>query len=415
MLDKIFPSNFRDFRTIVQDPLYQNSFYLILTMVLGAVLGFIFWIVAAQLYTQEEVGINTALISAVSLLAIISYLGLDQSIIRFFPDKNKFNIMTTSSVVILISTILFGIIFVLGIDLWAPDLALVKNNLLAFFMALIAFTLSGITGNAFIALRKSKYYFYQNLLMNLRVLLIFIPFFGSLGIFLSFGISVLIAIIFSYILIFKIIKPETTEKVQIIDWDFLWDSFHFSAGNYFFMLFGSIPVFILPIIVLNVLGSGQTAYYYITYTIASFLFMLSSAFSTSLFVEGSHGESLRENTKKSLIAIFSLLIPLAGLIFIFGKYILGLFGSDYVNGLDLLRVMIISSFLYSICQVYYSIGKVRNKIKDLILVSLVISILLIGSSYFLMDIFGIVGIGYAWVISYLAGSILVILKIKNLK
>ncbi|HEY0196027.1 MAG TPA: hypothetical protein VGC02_00495, partial [Methanobacterium sp.] len=64
--------------------MYQNSFYLLLTLVSGAVLGFIFWIIAAKIYSQQEVGINTALISAVNLLAMISFLGLDQSIIRFF-------------------------------------------------------------------------------------------------------------------------------------------------------------------------------------------------------------------------------------------------------------------------------------------------------------------------------------------
>ena len=47
---------------------------------------------------------------------------------------------------------------------------------------------------------------------------------------------------------------------------------------------------ILPIMVLNVLGAEQAAYYYIAYAIAALLFMIPSAISMSLFVEGSHGE-----------------------------------------------------------------------------------------------------------------------------
>lgn len=413
-MDLTLPRNLKEFKAHLQDPLYRNSFYILLTLVSGAVFGFIFWIIAAKIYSQQEVGINTALISAVSLIAVISFLGLDQSIIRFFPDKHKFTILYTSSVVIMISTILFGIIFILGVDLWSPELALIKNNLIAFFISLVAFSLTTPTANAFIALRKSKYYLYQNLLMNLRVILVLIPFLGTLGIFLSFGISSLLAIIFSYILLLKIIERKDKEKFLKFDRRFLRESFHFSAGNYFFMLFVTIPIYLLPILVLNALGSGQTAYYYISYTIASFLFMVSAAFSTSLFVEGSHGESLRKNAIKSLLAIFSILVPLSLFIFVFGGYILGLFGKDYVNGLDLLRVMVISSFFYSICQVYFSIEKVQNNIRDLIIISLFIFILLLGLSYYFMFNFGILGVGYAWIISYFIGSVFVLLKIRKL-
>jgi O-antigen/teichoic acid export membrane protein len=185
-VDIILPRNLKEFKAHLRDPLYRNSFYILLTLFFGAVLGFVFWIIAAKIYSQSEVGINTALISAVSLIAVISFLGLDQSIIRFFPERNQFKVLVTSSIVIMFSTILFGIIFVLGINIWSPELALIKNNLLAFFVSLVAFSLTTPTANAFIALRKGKYYFYQNLFMNLRVVLVFIPFLGSLGIFLSF-------------------------------------------------------------------------------------------------------------------------------------------------------------------------------------------------------------------------------------
>lgn len=411
----ILPRNLEEFKRHLRDPLYRNSFFILLTLVSGAVFGFIFWIIAAKIYSQSLVGINTALISAVSLIAVLSFLGLDQSIIRFFPERNQLNILITSSIVITFSTIVFGIIFILGINLWSPELAFVKNNLFAFFISLVSFSLTTPTANALIALRKSKYYFYQNLLMNLRIVLVILPFLGSLGIFLSFGISSFIALIFSFVFIYRLkIKRAVDEKILKIDWSFLRESFHFSAGNYLFVLFTTIPIFLLPIIILNVLGSEQTANYYIAYTIASFLLMISAAFSTSLFVEGSHGESLRKNTIKSLIAIFSILIPLAIVLYLFGGYLLGLFGKNYLNGLNLLRVMVVSSFFYAITQVYFSIGKVQKNIRDLIIVSFIIFILLVSLSYFLMLQFGILGVGYAWIISYLFGSVFVLYKIRNL-
>ena len=73
---------------------------------------------------------------------------------------------------------------------------------------------------------------------------------------------------------------------------------------------------ILPIMVLNVLGAEQAAYYYIAYAIAALLFMIPGAISTSLFVEGSHGEALKRTVVKSLVTIFSLLVPAAGVLYL---------------------------------------------------------------------------------------------------
>ena len=58
-----------------------------------------------------------------------------------------------------------------------------------------------------------------------------------------------------------------------------------SAGNYLAGLFVAAPNMILPIMVLNVLGAEEAAYY-LAYAIASLRFMIPSAISTSLFVEG---------------------------------------------------------------------------------------------------------------------------------
>ena len=53
--------------------------------IMSAGCGFFFWIVAARLYALEQVGLATALISSLALVALFSTLGFDSSIIRFLP------------------------------------------------------------------------------------------------------------------------------------------------------------------------------------------------------------------------------------------------------------------------------------------------------------------------------------------
>jgi O-antigen/teichoic acid export membrane protein len=410
----ILPKNYKEIKNHLKDPLYKNSVIILITMVLSGLFGFIFWIIAAKFYNPDNVGISTALISVVSLISVLSYMGLDQSIIRFFPDGNKLKILTTSTIVITISTIIFGIIFVAGINIWSPKLVIIQDYLLPFFISLIAFSLTQPTAQAFIALRESKYYFYQNIVLGSRVVLIFLPFLGKMGIFLSFGISSVIAIIFSFYFIYKFkLEKINHEGYLSIDWDYIRESFKFSAGNYFFVILFTLPAYILPIMVLNVLGSEQTAYYYIAYTIGSMLFMISAAFGLSLFVEGSHGESMRKNTLKSSFAIFLVLTPIAAILYLFGDYFLGLIGTSYINGYDLLKTIVVSSFFYAICMIFFSVRRVQKNMGDLILISSIIFFLLLGLSYPLMIKFGIIGVGYASIITYFVASVIILIKIRK--
>jgi len=70
-----------------RDPLYRNSFFIMLTNISTAGFGFAFWMLAAKLYPKEEVGVATVLISSIALLVNLSRLGLDFSIIRFFQKE----------------------------------------------------------------------------------------------------------------------------------------------------------------------------------------------------------------------------------------------------------------------------------------------------------------------------------------
>jgi len=397
------PKNQKELKGYFKDPLYKNSFFIMLTSISNAGFGFIFWMLAAKLYPKEDVGIATALISSMALLVLLSRFGLDQSIIRFFPERDKGSVFGTSAIITTFFAVLFGIIFIAGIDLWSPQLDIVRKYALLYLVFLAANSVISLTGVSFIGIRRAEYYFFQSLLVGSRVIFLFpLVFLGALGIFSSVGISFIIASIFSAFFLFRFgIKPSGMDR------KFLNDSLHFSAGNYIAGLLMTAPNLILPIMVLNILGAEETAHYYIAYAIASLLFMIPGAFSTSLFVEGSHGEALKKNTLKALSAIASLLAPAVIILYLFGGLLLGIIGKSYVEGFDLLRIFALSSFFVAICQLYFSIKKVQKDIKGLILLSALIFVLIIGLSYVFMLEFGIIGVGYAWMAGYGLSSLVV--------
>ena len=54
-----------------------------------AVFGFFFWIINALLYSAEQVGIGTTLISIMTLISSFSIFGLGNRIIRYLPTSER--------------------------------------------------------------------------------------------------------------------------------------------------------------------------------------------------------------------------------------------------------------------------------------------------------------------------------------
>ena len=76
---------------LTNDSLFRNSIYLMLSTGVMAVFGFFFWIRNARLYSAEQVGIGTNLISTMTLISSFSLLGLGNGLIRYLPTSERKN------------------------------------------------------------------------------------------------------------------------------------------------------------------------------------------------------------------------------------------------------------------------------------------------------------------------------------
>jgi O-antigen/teichoic acid export membrane protein len=185
-----------------------------------------------------------------------------------------------------------------------------------------------------------------------------------------------------------------------IDKPFVKESFRFLSRNYISNVLFAAPMLVLPLIILNLLGEAEAAKYYIAFAIGNLVLIIPDALSTSLFVEGSHGESLRKNVIKAGLTIYAFLIPAVIFLYFFGDFLLGLFGKDYVEAFELLRILALSSFFVAIYSLFIPIQNVRMKVESIVKLNFIRFLLLLGLCYVFILEFGIVGVGYAWMITY---------------
>lgn len=383
--------------TALRDSFFNNSIYIMLSSLVSAALGLIFWIVAARTYSEEDIGIATAIIASATLIVTISRLGLDQSLIRFLPAGARSSIFTTVIVTTSVVSLVIGTVFVAGVEFFSPDLGVVKDMVLVFLTFIAISSMISIISNVFIAMRGAKYSLLQNVILGSRLVFILpLALLGIVGIITSFLIAYVLALV-----ICAVILAKCGLRLEKMDRSFLKRSWDFSAGNYISVLLISIPTTVLPILVLNQLGSVDTAVYYIVFSLASILFMVPSACGTSLFVEGSHGGDMKAMARKSLIASYCILVPAIAAIFLLGDRLLGVVGPVYADhGFELLELMALSSFFVVLFQKDISVCQVRMNLRGLVILGLLNCVLLLSLSYALMEAMGLVGIGVAWIIGY---------------
>lgn len=396
----------------IKNPLYKSSLFLVLTSVFNAGCGFFFWMIAARMYSVEAVGLATALISSLGLVVLFSRLAFDFSIIRFFPTGDKSRIFSTCLIITTVATLLMGAVYILLIEFLTPSLYLLKEPgyALAFLLIGAANSVAAITGNAFVADRKAEHYFFQNIFMALRIpLLILLVFLGTFGIFSALGLSFLVASIFALLILRRslmIIRPE-------IDVDFIRRSFRFSSWNYASNILSTAPTLVLPIMILNMFGEAEAARYYIAFTIGNLVLIIPNSLGTSLFVEGSHGEGLKKSVMRAMGASLVLLVPAVLVLILFGDRLLGLLGGEYLDAFDLLRVLALSSFFVTIYSLFIPIQNVRMEVESVVKLNAIRCLFLLGLSYVLIQQYGILGAGYAWMITYWIITFVVAIVVKK--
>ena len=77
----------------LRDPVYRGSYALVANTVGTSVIGALYWAVAAHLYSPEDLGRATAVISALMLVATLSQLNLSNTLMRFLPHMGATSAM----------------------------------------------------------------------------------------------------------------------------------------------------------------------------------------------------------------------------------------------------------------------------------------------------------------------------------
>ena len=379
-------------------PLYKNSFFIYLNTISGSAFGFIFWIIAARLYSSEDIGITSVLLSTAGIITTLSSFGFPTALIRFLPSSdNKGELFSSALLVSFVSGIVLGSIFIGGIDIFSPSLQFLKvpGEAFIFLVFLLLYTCDGFMNSGLLSMRRAEYSFIQNLSLGIRIpLLVPLIFAGRVGIFWTLVIAYLISFLIGIYFLFRsgivlkfIINNPALKRIL-----------KYSLANYITNVLYAVQNSILPILMLNLVGAKEAGYFYVAFSIATLIYAIPNSVYSSMFVEGSYGEPLKQITIRSTKVAFMFLIPCGIALYFGGDILLSLFGHEYSsNSYLMLKLFIVSSLFVTINTMYLSIKKIEKDNKLLVAVNLLLSVSIITLSYVFGKQMGMIGVGFGWV------------------
>ena len=403
---------------LFNNSLYRNSAYLMLSTAIMAGLGFFFWIIAAKIYSSEQIGITTSLISVASLIAGISLLGFNNGLIRFLPKNTKKNeIISVSFIFVCIAACILSTIYLLNINTFSSKLLFIKHNLFysaIFILFIVSLSINSIIESILISFRTTGYILIKNsLLSSLKIFFVsLLVFLGTIGVFASVTFASIIAIVFGIVILLKKHSYKFTTKVKLEN---AWNISKFSVSNYIGYFIGGIHTMILPTLIMNRLGTKESAFFYIDLMIANVLYIIPLATTQALLAEGTHNPSeILQHTKKAFIYIIVLLLLPICFIYFFGNYVLLLFGKIYMKeGITLLKLLSFTAIFVSVSYIGNTIMTIFHKNKLLIIINSINAALVLSSCY-ILSTKGLFGIGVGILSSEVIMSVIQLTTVKRL-
>jgi O-antigen/teichoic acid export membrane protein len=400
--------------------LYTNTFYLWLSAFSVSLLGFAFWTLVARLYSPEEVGIGGAVVTSLIVLSQVSQLGLGHTLIRFIPQSGQeaLLLLSRSLIATVAASMFIGLVFLSTLPLWSEDLRdLLWNTPVragSFLIFVVIATLWVTLNPIFIAYRRAVFVLALNLVALILRLLLVVPF-GVLG---SSAMGIVaghgLAILGGTLLAMLVFLPRCTGRLGLplaFDVWRLIPQAPFSLSNLTSHALTVLVWQLLPLPVMALAGAKAAGFFYVAWAVAGIILVMMQQLALSLFAEGSNASrGFRSQAWGALVVGISLGTLFAVATYFLGDLVLLFFGSEYVEqSSNVLKVLAAATPFAAVTYVYLGIERIRQRLALLVMVSVMVTVVMLGATAVLVPRMGIVGAGFGVVAGYGVGALLSLL------
>jgi O-antigen/teichoic acid export membrane protein/tetratricopeptide (TPR) repeat protein len=388
----------------LRNPLYRTGYALVANTIGTTVVGFFYWVIAAHLYDQEALGRCSALVSALIVVSSFAQLDLQNTLARFLPQSGRSagRFIAYSYGVSSVAAVAAGVVFVTVMPRLSSHWQFLRTSGplgIIFVAAVVVWGIFALEDAALTGLHRAVIVPVENSIYGVGKLLLLLgiaSILPSTGIFIAWLIPLLIIVPAVNWLIFRRYvrdrEPAAASALRARE------VIHFAAIDYVGILFSEGYGYVLPLLVLSVLGPAANGSFFVAWTIATGLELVAFNFGTSLLVEGVRApDRLAELTRGVLVRCALVTISGAVVLALGGHLILRIFGPTYAaNASVLLALLGVATIPSSLVIVAFALDRIERRVGRATVTQLALAVLTLGLSLPLMRSLGIDGIGLAW-------------------
>lgn len=399
--------------------LFRTAGVLMLNTGLTAALGFGFWILAARLYSPQEVGVNSAIIAILVTVSTLAQVNLGSVFVRFLPETARPArlILVGYAVSAGISIVAATAVLLIASRVAKPLAILESNHVLGvvWVTSVALWCVFALQDAALTGLRTARWVPVENALFGafkLAFLLLLAALGTRNGMFLAWVLPMAILVVPVNVIIFRHAVPAHTPahdegivgrfgRRRLIR--YLGMSSVASSIDQ-----GTLAA--LPILVVGVLGGTQNAYFFIAFTIVTTFELLADNVITALTVEGVHEIArLKQLTRAVTRRLMTLMIPATIVLIIAAPLVLRFFGETYVqHSTSVLRLLALASILRGAIWLFMTVARIQGNGLILLVASVAASATTIVFAVVFAGWWGVNGVAFGWLLSNALVAVVVV-------
>jgi O-antigen/teichoic acid export membrane protein len=405
--------------------LLVNAASLVSTTAVTSVLGFAYWWVAARFLRAQVVGMASAAISAMSLLGMISTLGLGTLLIGELARQTgrAFSLIGGALLLVLGVGCVVGGFFVLATPQFSSELTFLSDSagVAAFFALSVGLTaVTLVLDQALIGLLQGPLQLERNTwfaLTKLIVMLLVCLLLRHKGWFALFA-TWTVGSIFSLVRlgIHVLHTKRNWSREDLPQWSVLHKLGPSALQHYALNMILQVPDMILPLLVTVIISASANAGFYIASMLANFVFVGSNALTTVLFATTSAEPEELVHRSRLTIGIALLACCAANVVLFFGaRPLLLVFGHHYANDATWsLRLLGLAAFPLIIKSHYTALCRIEQRILPALLPLTLSCALEIIAAAIGAEMHGLIGLSLGWLLMLLAEAIFMFRPVYNM-
>jgi O-antigen/teichoic acid export membrane protein len=387
--------------------LLTGSVALVLTAGVQAVSGALFWLFAARVDTQTDVGHATALFTSVLFVSFLAGLGQPVAVARYAAGRTRDDHVLYAwgvvATVVASSAVAVGYLLVVSPN--AVDELRTWHG--AVGPATFVFLCVGVALSLLLDVRLMTQRRWGLVLVRASIVgvarfpLLVLPVEDHRAVWLLL-VAALPAALSGYLgtaLLPRVtgdrhhLRPLPAATRRMV---------RYSAINWASTLAYQAPTFAMPVIVLVHVDADRNASFYVAWGVAALACYVPTAIGQALLAEGGRdGAHLRSQVRLAIVVAGGLMVAGATAATLGREVIVTLYGEEYQEAADVLPRLVLAAIPWAVTSVYLTEARVRHRSGATVLITVVLSLAILGPALVLVPDDGIRGAATA----FLAGNV----------